>query len=233
MTQLQQVLFEFQVLPLESTVRSVVAASTTSSAGGDSTQTSTYSAPNTYHAHNIPIPAIGGGPYGTLVYIDSTFGLNTTAASKNGGADPTSVDISHAHSVSIPAHTHTVTPDIQTDYGIFRESGSNTLGLVEIEYQVNSGGWQYAATAGRWAWWYRLILLRCCRMRDVAPPESNREMRTVGKTCAIDAQLSEEWIQAFGQVAGAGVPETPTFTIWTTSIRFDASTDGLARAGCV
>lgn len=194
-TQLQQVLFEFQILPLESTVRSVVAASTTSSAGGDSTQTSTYSAPNTYHAHNIPIPSIGGGPYGTLVYVDSTFGLNTATASKNGGADPTSVDITHAHNVSIPAHTHDVTPDIQTDYGIFRESGSNTLGLVEIEYQVNGGGWGYAATAvAVGSGWYRLDITALLQDATTLRPlqESNLvEMRgTVDKTCAIDAQLS-------------------------------------------
>ena len=193
-TQLQQVLFEFQVLPLESTVRSVVAESTTSSAGGDSTQTSTYSAPNTYHAHNIPIPSIGGGPYGSPVYIDGTFGLNA-ATSGTGGADPVSVDITHAHSLSIPAHTHTVTPTIQTDYGIFRESGSNTLGLVEIEYQVNGEGWAYAGTATAvGSGWYQLDITALLQDAVTLRPlqESNLvEMRgMVDKTCAIDAQLS-------------------------------------------
>ena len=172
-TQLTQALFEFQILPLESTVKNVGASSTTtssgggttatsssgggstitsssgggttltsssggsstptsssgggttatstsgggstptSSSGGGSTQTSTYQNPNSYHAHDVPIAAIGGGPFGSPVYISATFGLNA-AISGSGTADPISLSLNHAHDVTIPAHTHTVTISAHT-----------------------------------------------------------------------------------------------------------------------
>ncbi len=81
--QLVRVVFDFQLLPLESTVTSVVAASATTNSGGGTTATSTN----------------GGG-----TTASSTNGGGTTASSTNGGGStPTtgSGDKSHLHTVPI------------------------------------------------------------------------------------------------------------------------------------
>lgn len=198
-TQVTQVLFEFQVLQLESTVRSVAAQSTSASNGGGSTQTSTYEAPNDFHAHGVPVPEILGGPFGNPVYYSTSFGLNVIpggGGGVGGTADPTSTNLSHAHQVSIPTHSHDVTPAINTQYGIYREASGNTLDLTQIEYQVNGDGWRnisFEATSGGGGW-YSLDITRRVRDGSTLRPLSENNMielrGTVERTATIDAQLS-------------------------------------------
>ncbi len=250
-TQLSQVLFEFQLLPFESTVKTLAILTVTSSAGGSSVQSASSGGSHTHsvtipahshtvtvaahshtvtvaaHTHTVTIPAhshtvtipghthtipnhqhnftiIGNGA-GALTYdigygaggtsggmrhnINSTdHTVSTNASSGATTADSTttvnnssnlqagvvnsssqlaqttpssstlaqstpssnleaqSVQTSssngtHTHTVTIPSHTHTLTPDITTVYGIFREDDDRTYVIEDLEYRVNSGSW--------------------------------------------------------------------------------------------
>jgi len=98
--QLQQVLFEFQLLPFESTVRSVGAASASTSAGGSATPTSSSGGSST------PTTSSGGSSTPT----SSSGGASTPSSSSGGGSTPTSsAETSHTHTVTIANHTHSVT----------------------------------------------------------------------------------------------------------------------------
>jgi len=292
-TQLQQVLFEFQLLPFESTVKNVAGSTTTSSSGGGSVQSASSGGSHTHsvtipshshtvtiaahshtvtiaahshtvtiaahnhtvtvaahthtvsiashthtvsiaaHSHNIPVydtPSPGspsnsammfdrsndifvisvsgtGNPdYGTTTDsggsstpTTASGGSQTPTSSSGGSQSPTSstqaqttpssstlsqttpssstqaqttpssslasqsVETSstngaHTHAVTIPSHTHTLTPVITTVYGIFRADVEDTYEVDELEYQINSGGWQDLETdsADAGSGWYAL-----------------------------------------------------------------------------
>jgi hypothetical protein len=98
-TQLTRVTFDFQLLPLESTVKSVAGTSQTTAAGGATTT------------------AAGGST------TSSSGGATTTAA---GGATTSSGGSSHSHTVS--NHTHDV-PNHQHRIGASQGSGGRNVGL--------------------------------------------------------------------------------------------------------
>jgi len=149
--QLQGVLFEFQVLLLESTVKTVGAVSTSTTGGGGTSITSTSGGGTSVSSGSSSEP----GTTGVNLAAGDPHSHNFTTP-----AHTHSVTIgSHTHDVVIGSHTHNVTPTIQTIYGIFRESAGNTLALAEMEYRVNGGGWSSLAGAtSLGSGWYRLDL---------------------------------------------------------------------------
>lgn len=78
-------------------------ASVTSASGGGSTLTSASS--NPFHNHGIFVSNVG---LGNLVYWDGTNFISTSGGGSSS-APINSADISHTHSVTVPAHTHGVT----------------------------------------------------------------------------------------------------------------------------
>lgn len=155
----------FKLAPLESTAKSVVAQSSTSSSGGGSTVTSTsggsstqtsssagQSTPTTtsgdsYHSHAI---ALQSGDSGGAVYHQGgrlyTAGGGTVAANFTNISHTHTVSVpSHNHSVTIPSHTHnatiashthTLTPSVSMEYGVYRDTTSYVPSLSEITVQI-------------------------------------------------------------------------------------------------
>lgn len=104
-TQLQQVLFEFQLLPFESTVKSIAGETTTSGAGGSSVESASSGGSHTHtvtiaaHSHTVTIAA-----HSHTVTIAAHSHTVTVVAHSH------TVTISaHSHSVTIPSHSHTST----------------------------------------------------------------------------------------------------------------------------
>ena len=97
--QLTRLTFDFQLLPLESTVKSVAGTSQTTSSGGATTSSS------------------GGA---------ATSSAGGAATSSSGGAATSSAGSSHSHTVS--NHTHSV-PDHQHRIGVSQGSGGRNVGL--------------------------------------------------------------------------------------------------------
>jgi hypothetical protein len=103
----------------------------------------------------------------------------------------------HTHTVSIASHTHAVTGDITTVYGIYRESLANTYELADLDYQVNGGGWLDAAgdavDVGS-GWWQLDITDLVQNATNLRPLFDNNILQirslVTGKTATIDAHLS-------------------------------------------
>lgn len=95
-----------------------------------------------------------------------------SASSSGGSSTPTSSSGgSHQHTVTIPSHTHTVTPVITAVYGIFRESAAQTYTFDDLEYRVNSGAWAPAASAVALGdGWYRLDITPAIQDADTLLP---------------------------------------------------------------
>lgn len=129
--QLTRLTFDFQLLPLESTVKSVAGTAqttasggatttaaggaTTSSSGGSSTPTTSSGGSSTPtsdsgsgHTHQI---SLANSTSGTAVYFAGTGSPPTGDFRTSGGGtvNTSSTGSGHTHTVSIAAHTHTVT----------------------------------------------------------------------------------------------------------------------------
>jgi hypothetical protein len=164
-TQIQQVLFKFEtggsgaMLPLESTVRAVGGVSTTTGASSTSTTSSGGSSAPTSGASSASTTANGGSAAVTS-RNDSGTTPGTTSAESNPGDPHThtftlvphthTVDLpehahgmEHTHTVTIDAHTHgmehthSVTASISAEYGLYRESGTNTFNLDDLQYSIS------------------------------------------------------------------------------------------------
>lgn len=173
--QLQQVVFEFQLLSLESTTKSVDVPFTllidTGSAGG-----------------------------GTTAAAYDLTSATTDAANATSPHTHTYQKLqSHYHDVS--AHTHTVSMNHShpVTYGVFRESGGNTFALTDLEYRVNGGSWaDLSGATSIGSSWYRLDLTSALMNANTYRPnqESNlleirrKSAGATGKTGMIDAQLT-------------------------------------------
>lgn len=145
--QLNQVTFEFQILPLESTVAggastSSGASSATTSAGGSS------------HTHPIPdhqhLIAVTGSSAAAAALMSTSGGLgflekasagNVTISTTNSGGTTSSSESTHTHNI---AHTHTFTPLLT--YGIYRNTGGE-FALSDLEYSLDTSTW-YAFSGG-------------------------------------------------------------------------------------
>ena len=86
---LQQVLFEFQILPFESTVRSVGAASATTSSGGSSTATSSSGGGQTATSSSGGGTTVSAGAGGGVVASSSSGGGSSVSSDSGGSSTPT------------------------------------------------------------------------------------------------------------------------------------------------
>lgn len=131
--QLQQVAFEFQLLPLESTVKSVGGTSTTTSAGGGATATSSSggaaTATSSAGGGTTATSGSGGGTnvtsdagsghtheinladsfVGNTVYYAGVGGTGDLRTPGGGKINASSTGSGHTHGISIPSHIHGVT----------------------------------------------------------------------------------------------------------------------------
>lgn len=276
-TALRWAFFEFQVLPFESTVRSITGTVSSSSASGDHTHTVTIAA-HTHsvtvpahdhtvtiaaHTHSVTVPAhdhtvtiaahthdvtIAAHTHDVLVYgvadptdnglarlvyaepdndrfvaafgagsnlgaTSDSGGSSTPTSSSGGGSTPTtssggsstpttssggsSTPTSSSGGSSTPTtssggsstpttaaggnHTHTVTPEITSEYGIFRETSGRTYTLTQLQYRVNSGAWGVLSEAEDLGdGWYRLDISDAIRDSDTLRPTANSNTVEIG-----------------------------------------------------
>lgn len=196
-TSIQSAVFRFRIQPLRSTVKSVAGQSTTTASGGGSTSgsggASTPTSDGSQHGH--PISLISGTP-GSLVYYSSGFFYTS-----GGGAAQTQGETpAHTHNVSIPAHTHStpdhthsLTPNIQTVYGIFEESGANTLAESDLVYQLNGGFDLGGDVVDIGNGWYELDITDELVDAVFRPSQENNVLEistATAKTARIEAQLT-------------------------------------------
>lgn len=200
----------FKLQPLESTVKSVVGQSTTSTSGGGGGVTSasggggattsegggshSHSVNLAGHQHNITIVSGNYGEYVRLsgsTLVASGGGSGSTAGVMGSGHASTSSSASnhshtvevpaHSHTVNIPNHSHTVTPNINTNYGIFRDSSANVPGAGEITVTIN--GYTVTPTEGEiGSGWYEIDLTPY--VSDVTTLRPKRVVNTLRITCA-------------------------------------------------
>ena len=123
---LQQALFEFQLLPFESTVKSISSPTATSTSGGSSTPTTSSGGSQT------PTSTSGGSSTPTT----SSGGSSTPTSTSGGSSTPTSSGGSaHSHTVTIAGHTHTI-PGHQHDITII----GNGVGALTYDIGYGAGG---------------------------------------------------------------------------------------------
>lgn len=132
---LQQVLFEFQILPFESTVRSVASdAPTTSSGGGESPTTSSGGSTNTSSGAGGGTTASSSAG-GSSTPTSSSGGGTTVSSTSGGSSTPTSGGGGSSTASSANAFTDTTfstTGSLATVHGTFTVSGLavSTSGVV-------------------------------------------------------------------------------------------------------
>jgi hypothetical protein len=202
-TSVQRALLRFRIQPLRSTVKSVSGASTTSSSGGGGTSTSASGGGQTAtggsHLHNTPVsnatpnaPDIGwyrSGGFVTIVSASSpgdVFQAGVTATHSHNIA-------AHDHDVTIPNHTHSVTPVINTVYGIFEESGGNTLALADLVIKLNGGADLAGSVVSLGSGWYALDITAALVNSVSRPAQENNEITittAVEKTARLEGQLT-------------------------------------------
>lgn len=200
-TSIQSAVLRFRVQPLRSTVKSVAGSSTTTSSGGGSTSGSggggAVTSEGSPHGHAITI--YGFGATGTPVYFDGEFLTHvgdvesfTSQAELPDGGHTHTVGVP-AHSHSTPDHTHQLTPNISTIYGIFEESGANTLALADLVIKLNSGSNLLANVVDIGSGWYELDFSDDLVDDAFRPSHENNSISittTVDKTARIEAQIT-------------------------------------------
>ena len=126
----------------------------TSASGGGATVTSASDGGN--HVHTVPL--VNSTSSTMQVYYNHTgkyFEVNQSGAFTS--SDSTNINhthdviisnhahdvtiSNHAHDVTIANHTHDVTASIVTNYGVHRESSTNTFRLEDLRYRVNGGAY--------------------------------------------------------------------------------------------
>lgn len=131
--QLTRLTFDFQLLPLESTVKSVAGTAQTTNSGGGSTPTSSSGGATTSSSGGSSTPTTSSGgsstpttdsgsghtheinlansTSGSAVYFAGTGSPPTGDFRTSGGGrvNTSSTGSGHTHTVTVPAHTHTVT----------------------------------------------------------------------------------------------------------------------------
>lgn len=199
-TSIQRAILRFRIQPLRSTVKSVAGQSTTTASGGGSTSGSgggaSPSTAGSAHAHFVPLQ---NGTTGQPVYYAS----GAFWCSGGSGISPVAVTLdspAHTHSVTIPNHTHTtpdhthsLTPNISMEYGIFEESGGNTLALENLVIKLNGGADIHEAVVGIGGGWYGLDITEELVDLVFRPSQENNEIAittAVAKTARIEAQIT-------------------------------------------
>ena len=193
-TVLNQVIFRFRVDPLRSSVKSVGGSSTTTDSGGGSTQTTGGSA----HGHPIYLSGvISGNP---VYFTPDVLGVSGGGTAYTGDESP-----AHTHSVPIPNHNHTLTPNVSMVYGVFEESSGNTLNESDLVYKVNGGDDLAAYVYDLGDGWYQLDLTDALINSQLRPSQEKNTLAittaTVGKTAQITGQLIvRNFIQAIANL---------------------------------
>lgn len=203
-TSIQRAVMRFRIQPLRSTVKSVAGSSTTTSSGGGSTQTSSSGGGSSVssgggdHAHFVPV---ANGTTGQPVYYGSgSFrcsggsGISPVPVTLDSPAHTHTVTISpHTHNVTIPSHSHDLTPNITMQYGIFEESGTNTLALANLVIKLNGGADLNASVDDIGNGWYELDITADLVDAVFRPAQENNEIAittATAKTARIEAQIT-------------------------------------------
>ena len=204
-----QVLLRFKIEPLRSTVKSAAS-------GGGSTQTSEGGAGTQETAQNDGGMTTSDGSHVHVTYVlgPVTPNISTIGWYQDGGlvTPVNSADddyefhagVSPAHEHTIPDHTHTVTIANHTHdvtipshthsmvYGLFEESGANTLAETDLVYKLNGGSDLGAGVISLGSGWYALdITAQACdaNFRPVAQANQIVISTATAKTAQIKAQL--------------------------------------------
>jgi len=214
-TSIQRAVLRFRIQPLRSTVKSVAGSSTTTVSGGGSTTTSgggstsgsgggaSVTSAGSSHGHAV---TVYNGVSGNPVYFDGTFlrsaGVTDTFTSQAelpAGGHTHSISVpSHSHSTpnhshSTPNHTHSLTPNVSMAYGIFEESGVNTLVLVNLIIKLNGSADLIASVVDIGSGWYALDITDALTDAVFRPSQENNEISittATAKTARIEAQLT-------------------------------------------
>lgn len=209
-TAIQRAVLRFRIQPLRSTVRSVEAgggSTSTSESGGGGSVTSAAGGGQTAdggsHQHNIDVYFGGADPNRAPVYYDSALGAFFAS---NGDFDEQAwAGVSpnheheiadHTHSVDVPAHTHQVTIPAHThpmQYGIYEESGANTLELADLVIKVNSGGDLREQCVDLGSGWYELDITAEVVNEIYRPAQESNVIQfstATEKTARLEAQLT-------------------------------------------
>ena len=217
-----QVALRFRIDPLRATVKSVSATSATTtdggggaptSAGGAGTQETAQSdgglttADGSHYHRTSVLPetpnttAIGWYINSNLVtpvnedettyYFD--VGVSTTHAHTIPVHTHTVTIANHTHDVTIPNHHHDVTPTINTVYGLFEESGANTLAETDLVYKVNGSADLGAGVVSLGGGWYELDITDEVIDANYRPNQATNQLEistvTASKTALITGQL--------------------------------------------
>lgn len=200
-TSIQRAVMRFRIQPLRSTVKSVAGSSTTTSSGGGSTSGSGgSSSPTTAsggtHDHQVTSIPTTGSP--STLYTNAGNLYNASGTPKTFRTDMEAVG--HSHSVTIPAHTHStpdhthsLTPNISMEYGIFEESGANTLALANLVIKLNGGADLNASVDDIGNGWYELDITADLVDAVFRPTQENNEVvisTATAKTARIEAQIT-------------------------------------------
>lgn len=203
-TSIQRAVMRFRIPPLRSTVKSVAGSSTTTNSGGGSTQTSSSGGGSSTtsgggdHAHFVPV---ANGTTGQPVFYGSgSFrcsggsGISPVPVTLDSPAHTHTVTISpHTHNVTIPPHSHDLTPNITMQYGIFEESGANTLALVNLVIKLNGGADLNSNVNDIGNGWYELDITADLVDAVFRPAQENNEITittATAKTARIEAQVT-------------------------------------------
>lgn len=197
----------------------------TSSSGGSSTPTSATQSTN--HTHGLSIPNgtisnnIGFNSLGAVVTDRASITVyapvqnntvNHTHTVTIGNHTHTVTIAGHTHDVTIAAHTHTtpnhthdLTPNITTVYGIFEESGANTLVIANLTITVNGGADQSGSVTDIGNGWYELdITSELINSATLRPTQENNDITfatATAKTAQITSQISvRSVIQAIANI---------------------------------
>lgn len=215
-TTLSQVLFEFQILPLESTTKTI---------GGTVEGTvdlpdhqhsidlpdHTHDVPD--HQHNMQFPPASGGypveifsgggspDFGSIgavgaphdIFVNTNADSGGTTSSSDGGQTISSVNDGGSAGVALD-----LSGALTLQYGIFRESGGNTFGINDLEYSVNGGAWIALNTAITVdTGWYQLditaLVMNSTTFRPLLTSnhlDIRKAAAAAAKTATIDALLS-------------------------------------------
>lgn len=194
---IQRAVLRFRIQPLRSTVKSVAGSSTTTSSGGGSTT-----------ASGGGSTSGSGGNSTQSSNPGSWTNVNTTIQIPSGGNHYHGVGATiHTHDVTIPAHTHTIpahthstpdhthelTPNISMQYGIFEESGANTLALANLVIKLNGGADLNASVDDIGNGWYELDITEDLVDAVFRPAQENNEIAittVTAKTARIEAQIT-------------------------------------------
>jgi hypothetical protein len=155
--------------------------------------------------HTFPTDSGSGGTTsdsgGGQTPTSSSGGGQTPTSASGGSSAPTSSGGSnHSHTVTIAGHTHDVTANVTATYGVYRESNSLTFNITDLEYQVNSGGWEdlSADAVSLGSNWYRLDITELLYDSNFVPNQASNLLEFRRKeagsyasrvSCMIDGQL--------------------------------------------